>query len=401
MANQASKTLASQPALLVHYGEIALKRGNRPLFENLLIRNIRTALGSDVRPDIRKLPGRLVIYLDDGADAKLLGGRLQRVFGVANVALAARTEPDIDDICQAALSAAGAGHFTSFAIRAHRGEKNFPLTSQDINVRVGEKIRLATGARVDLTNPEFVIGIELMNRHAFVFADRTEGPGGLPVGASGKVACLISGGIDSPVAAWRMMKRGCRPLFIHFHSAPFTSAESQDKAEEIVEHLMRCQPATSLVTVPFGEIQKKIVTSIIPAYRVVIYRRFMIRIACEIAKKYEAAALVTGEALAQVASQTLDNMAAIATVSSLPILRPLLGLDKQEIVADARRIGTFDLSIQPHDDCCSFLTPRHPVTRSTEARLDDVERALDIEALVKIGLEGQREVRIPGASHAK
>lgn len=391
---EGSESAAGPRALLVHYGEIALKRGNRARFEDLLVRNMRTAIGRDVRCRIAKLPGRMVVDLDEDTEVGRIVPRLARVFGVANIAVAERVEPTIEAIRAAALAAATSRRFASFAVRARRGEKRFPMNSQEINEQVGETIRTATGSQVDLSTPELTVGIEVMDRCAFVFADRVGGPGGLPVSEENRVACLLSGGIDSPVAAWRMMKRGCLPLFVHFHSAPFTSAQSQDKAEELAERLVQCQPASLLAMIPFGEIQKKIVVGVPQEYRVVLYRRFMVRIACAVAARHGAHALVTGEALGQVASQTIENMAAIDAASTLPIFRPLVGMDKDEIVGEARRIGTYDLSVQPHDDCCSFLTPRHPATRSTADELARVERSLDVEALVALGLEGVAERRI-------
>jgi len=384
----------STPVLLIHYGEIALKRGNRGWFEEILMSNIRSALSSIRKFHIRKMPGRLVIDLSDDDDLIEIRDHVQKVFGIANVALAMRMEPNIDLIREEAVRLAGENNFESFAIRTKRGEKNFHMNSQEICVDVGSAVAIASGARVDLTNPELTIGIEIINRHAFIFANRIPGRGGLPIGSGGLAAFMISGGIDSPVASYRIMKRGCKPLFIHFHSAPFTSADSQDKAEELVEHLMKCQPKCSLLMVPFGEIQKKIVTAVPQEYRVVLYRRFMVRIACKLADRYKANALITGEALAQVASQTTQNLGAIDAVSDLPILRPLIGMDKGEIVDEAKKIGTYELSIQPHDDCCSFLTPRHPVTKSTVKELDDVEKALDIDALVGMGLTDVKEIMI-------
>jgi tRNA uracil 4-sulfurtransferase len=386
----------STPVILIHYGEIALKRGNRGRFEERLMTNIRTALASRRKFKIRKMPGRLVVELSNDDDLDDIMSRIQKVFGIANIALARRIKPDIDLIRAEAIRLASEVDFKSFAIRTKRGEKQFPMSSQEINVDVGAAVAVASGAKVDLTNPEFTIGIELLNRHAFVFADRIPGRGGLPAGASGLAAFMISGGIDSPVASYRILKRGCEALYIHFHSAPFTSADSQDKAEEIVEHLMECQPACKLIMVPFGVVQKKIVTAVPQEYRVVLYRRFMVRIACKLAERHRAHALITGEALAQVASQTTQNLGAIDAVSTLPILRPLIGMDKGEIVDEARVIGTYDLSIQPHDDCCSFLTPRHPVTKSTAQELDDVEGELDVDALVAMSLADIKEIQIKG-----
>ena len=233
---------ASTPVLLIHYGELALKRGNRARFEERLMSNIRVALAPLGKSKIRKMPGRLVIELSNDDDLNDVRNRVQKVFGIANIALAMRVEPKIELIRSEAIRLAGESDFKTFAIRTKRGEKNFPMNSQEVCVDVGAAVAVASGAKVDLTNPDLTIGIEIINRHAFVFANRIPGRGGLPAGSSGLAAFMISGGIDSPVASYRIMKRGCEPLFIHFHSAPFTSADSQDKAEEIVEHLMECQP---------------------------------------------------------------------------------------------------------------------------------------------------------------
>lgn len=377
--------------LLIHYGELALKGKNRDLFEDRLVGNIRIALGAGGDWDVRRLYGRIVVRLssDEGIDA--LAKRLQNVFGIANIAPAIEVKPELDAIEEAALDIIRGKDFESFAVRARRPEKGQPFSSQDVGTIVGAAVQKASGARVDLTRPALTVGVVVMKRRAFVYVDRINGPGGLPAGASGKVACLISGGIDSPVACWRMMKRGCSPVFIHFHSAPFTSNASKEKAHEIVEHLMRGQPAAKLVTVPFGELQKKIVTGVPAKYRIMLYRRFMIRIANELARRNDAKALVSGEALGQVASQTLSNLSTIERVSDVPILRPLIGMDKQEIVDQAKRIGTFEMSIEPHDDCCSFLMPKNPVTRTTPRDLDHVEKSLACDELVGLALEGCEE----------
>lgn len=374
-------------ALVVHYAEIALKRGNRAYFENMLIRNMKTAAGRGIECDIQKLSGRLALFPRGGRDVGGYAKRLARVFGISNIAIARRVKPKIEAIRDAAVEIATLKDFRTFAIRARRGDKIASMNSQDVNIDVGAAVQGATGARVDLETPEITIAIEILRDHAFVYADTVPGPGGLPIGTGGKVGCLISGGIDSPVAAWRMMKRGCEPTFIHFHSAPFTGPESQDKVEDILLHILAGQPDALLIMVPFGGIQRRIVTGVPTKYRVVMYRRFMIRIASELARQRGLAALVTGEALAQVASQTLYNLAAIDDVAAIPILRPLIGMDKDEIVREARRIGTFDISIKPHDDCCSFLTPRHPVTRSDAKELSGVESSLDVGALVEQGVK--------------
>lgn len=374
-------------SFVVHYGEIALKRGNRDIFEDCLIRNIRTSIDKKDACEIRRLQGRIYLEFANPTVGYSMMDTLSRVFGVASISAAVRSEPAMHAISQAVQNIIAGRVFESFAVRTRRAEKSFPMSSQKVNEEVGALVQKISGAKVDLENPKLTVAIEITKKHAFIFLDHVKGPGGLPVGISGKVLCLISGGIDSPVAAWRAMKRGCLPVFVHFHSAPFTSAASQEKVVELISHLMKGQPKTRLVTVPFGPVQQKIVVGVPSAYRIIIYRRFMVRIAESIAKEERAQALVTGEALSQVASQTLSNLATIEAVSTMPILRPLVGMDKQEIVDEAKKIGTYDIAIIPHDDCCSFLMPRNPVTRTTELEVDKIEKNLDIEGLVKLGLE--------------
>jgi len=387
-----SQDLHNFSSFVVHYGEIALKRGNRDMFEDGLIRNIRVSLGQTSPCAIRRLQGRINIEYDIPQNGKATLDKLSRVFGVARAFSVVRSELTLDAIFEAARNIVSKRSFESFAVRARRAEKSFPMSSQKINEEVGALVQKISGAKVDLENPEMTVFIEITKRHAFISADNVKGIGGLPVGISGKVACLISGGIDSPVAARRAMKRGCLPVFVHFHSAPFTSAASQEKVMDLISILMKGQPRTRLFVVPFGAIQQKIVVAVPAKYRVIVYRRFMVRIAERIAKETGAKALVTGEALSQVASQTLSNLATIEAVSTIPILRPLVGMDKQEIVDEAKLIGTFDVAIEPHDDCCSFLMPRNPVTRTTAQEVDKIEANLDIECLVQMGLDA-KEIR--------
>jgi len=379
-------------SFVVHYGEIALKKGNRDMFEDRLVKNIRAVIDKDNACEIRRLQGRIHLEFERPAIGNSLMDKLSRVFGVASASCAVRCETSIEAIKKAAENIIRERSFESFAVRTRRAQKSFPMSSQKINEEIGAMVKKISGAKVDLENPSLTVSIEVLNRQTFVFADQIKGPGGLPVGISGKVACLISGGIDSPVAAWRVMKRGCLPLFVHFHSAPFTSAASQEKVIDLVSVLMKGQPQTKLIVVPFGPVQQKIVVRVPSAYRIIIYRRFMVRIASIIAREHKALALVTGDALSQVASQTLSNLATIEAVSAMPVLRPLIGMDKQEIVDEAIRIGTFNIAIQPHDDCCSFLMPRNPVTRTTVTEVDRVEQNLDIEGLVQMGLEA-KEIR--------
>jgi len=231
------------------------------------------------------------------------------------------------------------------------------------------------------------VSVEILPSSAFVSLQKVPGPGGLPVGASGRLASLISGGIDSPVASYRMMQRGCRLIFIHFHSTPFLDRSSQEKAKSLVEILTRYQYVSRLYLVPFGEIQRQIVSAVLRPLRVVIYRRMMLRIASAIAAKERARALVTGESLAQVASQTLPNIAVIQEAARLPVFRPLIGMDKQEIIDKAMAIDTFETSIQPDQDCCQLFVPKHPAVKATLRGVREAEGGLDVDQLVCLGVD--------------
>jgi thiamine biosynthesis protein ThiI len=276
--------------------------------------------------------------------------------------------------------------FVSFAVVVCRAFKTFPQTSQEINQVIGARVKLASGAKVDLSNPDLTVYIEVLPDEAFIYFEKIQGPGGLPVGVSGTVVCLLSGGIDSPVAAYRMMKRGCRVVFVHFHSQPFADRTSQEKATELARLLTRYQYASRLYVVPFGETQQEVVARTAGRFRVLVYRRLMLRMAEEIARKEGAQALVTGESLGQVSSQTLENIAAIEEAATLPILRPLVGMDKEEITHQARQIGSYETSTIPDQDCCSMFAPRQVVTRATDDEVSLTERTLDLKPLVQRAL---------------
>jgi len=374
-------------SVLVRYHEVALKKGNRPYFVEMLKRNLATsARGLGVK-EIKSLPGRLLIRFAETSDLREVGERLRRVFGVANFSFVERIDPDLQVIGDSILEFLNGKQFASFRIETKRGDKSFPLTSPEINREVGARVKQKSGARVDLKHAELTVSIEILPRDAFFGVDKIAGAGGLPVGVSGRAVSLISGGIDSPVAAYRIMRRGCRLIFVHFHSVPYLDKTSQEKTHQLVKFLTRYQFASRLYLVPFGEIQREIVASVLRPLRVILYRRMMMRIAEAIARKEKAGALVTGESLAQVASQTLANLAVIEEAANLPILRPLVGMDKQEIVEEAQQLGTFETSIIPDQDCCQLFVPRHPATK---ARLSDVEEAealLDIPALTEFGVE--------------
>jgi thiamine biosynthesis protein ThiI len=304
------------------------------------------------------------------------------VFGVANFAQAGRAPLEVDAIAAAILRDLGERDVRTFRVSARRADKRFPLTSPQIEREVGGRIKEARGWRVDLGHPEFTIHVEALTDQAFYYFGKEQGAGGLPVGVSGRVACLLSGGIDSPVAAWRLMRRGCRVLLVHFHSYPILSRASQEKVRELARILAEFQFHSRLFLVPFGEIQQQVTLSVAPPLRVVIYRRLMMRIAEQIARQHRAQALVTGEVVGQVASQTLENLATINRVVTMPVLRPLVGTDKDEIVAEAQRLNTYSISIIPDQDCCTLFTPRHPATKARPIDIERAEATLAIDEIV-------------------
>ena len=297
-------------SIILHYQEIALKGNNRPWFVSRLARNLRLATKDVGVREVRVLMGRIELMLQDGADWTSVRDRITNVFGVANFAIAGRAPLDVDAIAREILNDVGDLNPASFRVSARRADKRFALSSPEIEREVGGRIAEARQWKVDLSRPALTIHVEALTEDAFYYFGKEPGAGGLPAGTSGRVACLLSGGIDSPVAAWRMMRRGCRVLFVHFHSYPILSRASQEKVRELVKLLTRFQYDSKLFLVPFGEIQQQVLLTVPPPLRVVIYRRLMMRIAEAIARKNRAQALVSGEVVGQVASQTLENMIA-------------------------------------------------------------------------------------------
>ena len=376
-------------AVVVHYHEISLKRGNRPLFLRHLARNLARAT-ADLGPvPVRQLSGRIVLDLDGHPDPEAVRDRVRRVCGVASVSLAYRVPSTLEAMKGVVGRLLEGRQFPTFRITARRAFKSYPMSSVDLNRALGAFVlERVPASRVDLDEPALNIRVEVLPAETFVSLDRVPGPGGLPVGASGTVAALLSGGIDSPVAAWRTMKRGCRVLFVHFHSVPYLPDTSQGKARALVERLTEWQYDSRLHLVPFGDIQRAVVLSVPPPARVVIYRRLMVRIAEALARRAGAQALVTGESLGQVASQTLENIACIDEAAAMPILRPLIGMDKLEITDEARRLGTFEISIEPDADCCTLFVPRHPATRLSAGEARAAEARLELDRLVAAGVDG-------------
>jgi len=360
--------------LVGRYHEIGLKGRNRWRFVDELKRNLQGLLADYRLGRMRGEGRRLMVELPDTLPDEVAQARAALAFGLQNFSLSRRVPLSMEAILEEALAAArrDRADARTFRVSTSRTEKRFPLDSMAIDRAVGAAIAADSGLRVDLENPDLVVAVEILPDGAYLSAGKLAGAGGLPVGVTGRGVVLLSGGIDSPVAAYRMMRRGLRVDFVHFHSYPLVSAASREKACDLAAHLTRYEARSTLMLVPFAEVQRAIVARAPRPLRVVLYRRFMLRIASALAAQVGAQALVTGESLGQVASQTLENMTVIERAASLPIFRPLVGMDKNEIINEARRLGTFETSILPDQDCCSLFVPAHPETR---ARLDQVEAA--------------------------
>ncbi|MFW6143456.1 MAG: tRNA uracil 4-sulfurtransferase ThiI [Patescibacteria group bacterium] len=404
---------------LVHYGEIALKGENRSFFENKLISNIENAV-SDLNLEknpVKNLYGRLFLQLPSNEIASSepctqrgtavitrqkedrglksatsisnrLEFRLKKIPGIANFSPAYLAERDLDKLKELIWQETKQRMpFETFRIRASRADKSFPLTSRDIEFKIGGYVKEKSQAEVDLENAKLSCYIEILSDKALFYFEKIPGPGGLPVTTAGKVGALLSGGIDSPVAAWKIAKRGAKNVFIHFHSYPQTDKASQEKVKDFVRTLVKWQGTSTLFLVPLLKIQEEIVAQCPKKLRVILYRRMMLRIAEKIAKKENCLALVTGESLGQVASQTIENMRVTEAVTTLPVFRPLIGMDKQQIVGTAKKIGTYETAIKPHQDCCSLFVPQHPETRAKLEMVEKAEKLLQLENLIDCALE--------------
>jgi thiamine biosynthesis protein ThiI len=349
--------------IVIHYSEIALKGKNRRHFVDALLQHVRGALGSMVL-EVRKMQGRLVCKPADPVDPQQIINKLRCIPGIANFSLGHSAPKDIDAIGGRAVNLLADRDFTTFGVRTKRTDKAFPLKSDEISRKVGASIlRGLEGKKVDLRTPDLWLYIEITGKEATLFTDKIPGPGGLPVGSSGRVLVSLSGGIDSPVAAYMLMKRGCQVVFGHIRNETQFESGVTDKIEKLVEVLTRYQLRSTLYQVPFGELQRHIIAFVPADHRMIIYRRCMMRILNQLAIEEKAKAIVTGDAVGQVASQTLDNLQCIQKASQLPVLSPLVGMNKDETITIAKQIETYEHSIQPYPDCCSFMIAAHPETR--------------------------------------
>ena len=412
-----------KPVIVVHYHELWLKGGNRRFFLGKFVLALRRTLAQFPVERIRRPGDRLVIELAEGAPVAEVAEHVSRVLGVANFAVARPLERGSDDdleaLCRAAWDEVEPLAFSTFAVRAKRSDKSFAAHVEEIESRVGryllDHLRAAgRTVRVKLNDPELTCHIEITPGPMLVYARKIPGPGGLPANTTGRMVCLLSGGFDSAVAAYKMMRRGAHVNFVHFWGGGALPGESSvHVARALVERLVPYQFTAKLYLVPFEAIQREIVNAAPESYRLLLYRRMMLRIAERIARRNHAQAIIAGDSLGQVASQTLQNMVAVGAASSMPVFRPLAGDDKQEILNVARHIGTFDVSAEPFHDCCRILLPRSPALYASAAELERAEAGLDVPALIKRGSESAtleryeyvagRVVRTegPAQSHAK
>jgi thiamine biosynthesis protein ThiI len=366
----------------VSYHELGLKGRNRSSFERRLVDNLRFLLGDEAR--VRRIQGRILVEDYRFEDVSRIATRIAYVPGVANVRpswCAGRDLGEMGHIALRALSALPIQPVT-FRVTAKRSNTDFELTSQQVNEQIGSFLCEHTGMTVDLTDPQVDVRITIVGGRSFISVEKLEGPGGLPVGSSATLLSLLSSGFDSPVATWRMMRRGATCVGLHFSGAPEVADSSTQQVFEIGGILARTGGLSRIYSVPFGAVQREISSTVFPDLRILVYRRVMMAVAQELARIEHAKALITGESLGQVASQTLENMLATAAPSTLEVFRPLIGDDKHDIIATAKRIGTFDLSAQAAEDCCTLFMPRSPETHVTVERLDEACASLDIARFV-------------------
>jgi tRNA uracil 4-sulfurtransferase len=354
--------------IVIHYNEIALKGKNRVFFEQKLKENIKRALRGLGVKKINRTESRILVEIEKDNMSEALE-RLGDVFGASSFSPALAVENDLKEMEKGALSMAQMAAGKTFKIETKRSYKQFPLESMEISREIGGYILKKTGLKVDVKNPDITVRLEVLKDKTFIYSQKIKGAGGLPLGTSGKMLVLISGGIDSPVASYLMMKRGADLDFIHFHSYPFTDKASIEKAEELIKILNRNKNGGRLYLAPIIDFQKEVVKNSDPKYRIILYRRLMYKVAEMLAMKLGGKALVSGDNLGQVASQTIENLAVVGHDIAIPIMRPLIGFDKEEIVALAKKIGTYEVSIEHHDDCCSIFAPKNPATKS---RLNDI-----------------------------
>ncbi|MFR8152528.1 MAG: tRNA uracil 4-sulfurtransferase ThiI [Romboutsia timonensis] len=377
--------------LIVKYGEIGVKCKNRYIFENKLIKNVKNILKPIGKFNVYKEYGRIYVDLD-GYDYEEVVEEVKKVFGIVGVCPAVRAEKDYNLLKELALKMLEGKieqGYKSFKVDSRRGDKDFKLTSQEMSLDIGGYLvsQVKDKIAVDVRNPEVKIHCELRQNHVMVYSDTIPGYGGLPLGTNGRAMSLLSGGIDSPVASWMVAKRGMELECIHFHSYPFTSEKSQEKVRDLAQILSKYCGRVRLHKVNMLEIQKAIGLNCKDEEMTIISRRFMMRIAERVAESRHCDALVTGESIGQVASQTIQGLTCTNASVKMPVFRPLIAMDKTEIIEVAQKIGTFETSILPEEDCCTVFSPKKPVTKPKLDRIEKSENKLDVEKLIQDAID--------------
>lgn len=386
--------------ILVKLGEMVLKGLNRKTFEAVLLKNIKRRLSGLGGFEVRVAQSTVYIMpLEDGMDLEPAVERVRKIFGIATFSRACVAEKNMDSI----LNAAGAyladtlNAARTFKVESKRSDKSFPLNSPQISAAAGEYLLQAfPHLSVDVHEPDVVVTVEIRDFGAYVRGGVIQGAGGIPVGTGGRAAVLISGGIDSPVAAWCMAKRGVELTAVHFASPPYTSERAEQKVVDLLEKVSEYAGRMRMYTVPFAHVQEQIMEKCPEDLFTLIMRRFMMRVTERIAREQDCEAMITGESLGQVASQTIKAIACTDAVAGMPVFRPLIGMDKAEIVQISRKIETFPISIEPYEDCCTIFTPKHPRTRPSLEQVEAAEQALDAEALIQECLSNLKMTKIYG-----
>ncbi len=383
--------------ILIKNGELALKGLNRRTFEDMLIKNMRRRLEPAGKFKFTVAQSTIVAEPEDGADIEEAVERMEKIFGIAGFSRAAAVEKDMETILRSAEEYLAPLLLTArtFKVEAKRADKKFPLKSPEICAETGGYLlRKFPHLSVDVHNPDVTVNVEIRDTHAYIHGNQIKGAGGMPTGSAGKAALLISGGIDSPVAGYMMAKRGLELIAVHFASPPYTSERAEQKVHSLLKQVSKYAGRIKLFVVPFTEIQELIKDNCPEDIFTVIMRRMMMRTAQLIAASEKAGALITGESVGQVASQTMPAIACTDAVCEIPVFRPLIGMDKDEVVAISRKIETFDISILPYEDCCTVFTPRHPKTRPTIGYVEECEKALETDRLSREAAENARVVYI-------
>ena len=377
--------------ILIHYSEIALKKNNRKFFEKIFINNIKVHIKNLSYKKIYLKAARIFISDINHNEWDHFKKILKNVMGLKNATLMIESETTIENIKSISEKLVSKVNFKTYRITTKRHDKSLSFDSQDINIKIGQHIQDLTKKSVSLKFPDINIRIELLQDKSYIGFDQIKGYSGLPANCQEKALSLISSGIDSPVASFEMIKRGVSVDYIHFHSYPATSMASIDNVKKLLNVLSNYQLKSNLFLVPLLEIQQSIMAQIPDKYWVIFFRRYMVKIANEVSKRSNAIALITGDSIGQVASQTLSNIRAISNISELPILRPLSGCNKEDIVNKAKAINTYDISVEPYQDCCSFFVPPHPETKARMTQVDILEKKLNLEDVYNKTLDNIEE----------